>query len=467
MEPVGFVASVITLAETTFHVVEYLHDLKGGGKQRLKLSAEVSALWVVINSVKEQLEGSSSALTLKYLRKLRNPDGALSQCEKVVEELQQKLRPQHGLKAGLRAISWPLEKQETLKFVDRVHRLQMAINTSFAQANLAISEQILTNGHAVKQMLDDREVIELLDWLSPLNFSAEQNQHYGQRCYGTGEWFLESDYFRAWMSGRFPVLLCQGIPGSGKTVMSSIVVAHLREQNPVTQVPVLGIYCDFKSSQAGMHNLETLIGSLVKQAVQACSGIPSDLKSLHHKCRRSGTSPNVEELTLLLVTRLSTFKRSFIVVDALDELESVTQRAALMKVLNGLSSTVSIMITGRAGTGLEKSLALFGLLHYLCDVCESGIEPYLFHCGDHPTGGYDVCQSCFEKGTRHCPEDTHAQLIRAKNTPMLRIRPKDADIVCYTKTRIREDENLQTLVAQSPSLEVQIVQAVPDLSHSM
>lgn len=80
---------------------------------------------------------------------------------------------------------------------------------------------------------EDRDVVA---WLSPLNFSAKQDDVSSRRQEGTGKWFLEADLFKAWLDGTEKALWCPGIrtflppflsvsadrleAGAGKTVLA-------------------------------------------------------------------------------------------------------------------------------------------------------------------------------------------------------------------------------------------------------
>lgn len=60
-------------------------------------------------------------------------------------------------------------------------------------------------------ILVDQEDRDVVAWLSPLNFSAKQNDVAGRRHEGTGKWFLEADLFKAWLDGTEKALWCPGI----------------------------------------------------------------------------------------------------------------------------------------------------------------------------------------------------------------------------------------------------------------
>ena len=57
----------------------------------------------------------------------------------------------------------------------------------------------------------EKDALEAILWLSPLNFRAKQNDVHGTAHRGTGEWFLQSTEFHAWLNGITKALLCPGI----------------------------------------------------------------------------------------------------------------------------------------------------------------------------------------------------------------------------------------------------------------
>jgi hypothetical protein len=56
-----------------------------------------------------------------------------------------------------------------------------------------------------------QELQDTLNWLSPLNFSAKQNDIFGRWHEGTGQWLLENIVFKTWVNGISKVLWCPGI----------------------------------------------------------------------------------------------------------------------------------------------------------------------------------------------------------------------------------------------------------------
>ena len=75
-----------------------------------------------------------------------------------------------------------------------------------------------------------REKIER--WLSPPNPSTNYNRALQQRQEGTGLWFLQSHVYTQWKIQRNSTLWLYGIPGCGKTILSSTIIEDLEKTFP-------------------------------------------------------------------------------------------------------------------------------------------------------------------------------------------------------------------------------------------
>ena len=52
---------------------------------------------------------------------------------------------------------------------------------------------------------------DIINWISPLNFSTRQNDIFSRREEGTGKWLLEDDVFKSWLAGTERILWCPGL----------------------------------------------------------------------------------------------------------------------------------------------------------------------------------------------------------------------------------------------------------------
>lgn len=50
----------------------------------------------------------------------------------------------------------------------------------------------------------------MANWLSSLDFGKEQKETFSKCAEGTGQWLLETQKFKDWLSGKQRVLWCPG-----------------------------------------------------------------------------------------------------------------------------------------------------------------------------------------------------------------------------------------------------------------
>ena len=133
-----------------------------------------------------------------------------------------------------------------------------------------------------------------------------------------GQWLLESTEFQEWVNQSKQTLFCPGIPGAGKTMISSIVVDHL---NTIFKnnagVAIAYLYCSYQPQQ--QQKPEELLLSLLKQLVQEQPAIPPDVENLYGRHRSKGTRPVFDEIVRVLHSTVKLYSRAFIIIDALDE----------------------------------------------------------------------------------------------------------------------------------------------------
>ena len=113
-------------------------------------------------------------------------------------------------------------------------------------------------------------------------------------------------------------MFCPGIPGAGKTILTSIVVANLCERfEDNTTIGVAYIYCNFR--QQDKQEINDLLASLVKQLAQRQSSLPGSVIDLYNRHKEKQTQPSFDEISRTLQSVATIYSTVFIVVDALDE----------------------------------------------------------------------------------------------------------------------------------------------------
>ncbi|EEU36414.1 uncharacterized protein NECHADRAFT_8504, partial [Fusarium vanettenii 77-13-4] len=157
----------------------------------------------------------------------------------------------------------------------------------------------------------------VLNWLGQEGWRHPQDDHFAKCEPGTGRWLLDSPQFSEWLTGTETTLLCQGLPGAGKTVMTSLVIDHLGCSAPEETVVVYA-YCDAgkREQQKAVH----ILASLLRQLIEASPSMPESVQRFHSKNQgRQLSSVSARELTDVLIDAKLPLSRAYVVIDALDE----------------------------------------------------------------------------------------------------------------------------------------------------
>ncbi|KAI5456455.1 nucleoside phosphorylase [Mariannaea sp. PMI_226] len=201
----------------------------------------------------------------------------------------------------------------------------------------------------IKARLEREEAVEILDWLTPIDYNSQQANHFSKQQTGTGQWFLRSEEYQTWLKCSKKTLFCPGIPGAGKTILASIVINDLLTRfRSDTSYGIAYIYCNFRKNEE--QTVENMLASLLKQLSASQLSPPRSLESLHdvHKSRQ--TRPTMDEISSTLQYVVESFSRVFIVVDALDECQASNGcRARLISEISELQSKcgVNALVTSR------------------------------------------------------------------------------------------------------------------------
>jgi hypothetical protein len=195
---------------------------------------------------------------------------------------------------------------------------------------------------------------KIKSWLCPLESWQKQENVYADHHEGTGQWFLESEEFKNWLEGTPKVLWCHGDPGSGKTVLASIVINHLRQKSSaIYGVGVAAIYCEWKRQE--LMTPRDLLASIWDQLVLD-QPLGEEIEHSYDSHAKFRTMPTHDEVYSLVRRQIRTLSSVYIIVDALDELDDdLNHRRAFIEDLESLlkwseteeMSKVHLLVTSR------------------------------------------------------------------------------------------------------------------------
>jgi hypothetical protein len=202
----------------------------------------------------------------------------------------------------------------------------------------------------------DLERREVYKWLDDIDPSALHHRACSQYEPGTGDWILRSDDWKAWISGQKRALWIHGIPGAGKTVLTSHLIesvkTHCNDGNTTKSNKTYAYYyCYFG------HNTDEASSFLkwtIRRLCCTADAVPAGLYKLYKR----GEGPSLADLLCVLEEIVEAFDCVYIILDAIDE---SMPRVALLDVLRDLItdprfSKIRVLATSREYIDIEESM---------------------------------------------------------------------------------------------------------------
>ncbi|KAL4947847.1 hypothetical protein BDW69DRAFT_105504 [Aspergillus filifer] len=205
------------------------------------------------------------------------------------------------------------------------------------------------NVNNMSKFIHSKRDKDVLQWITPVDYAPQHNDFIRQRHPGTGEWFLRSEEFQAWLLNSKKTLFCPGNPGVGKTLITATVVDHVHstfQDDP--GVGIAYLYCNFR--QHDVQRVDDMLANLLKQLAQLQSPLPGTVVALYDRHQKNRTRPLLADILETLHSVAIAYRKVFIIVDALDECnKSGDNRAKFLKEIFQLqkNSGINIFATSR------------------------------------------------------------------------------------------------------------------------
>jgi len=355
--------------------------------QTLKTTLSTTYANAITNPEFEKaMRGKESAL-LKHFKQQNesNKSGKLdlsvatctSRLQKLLAELQKAAR------SGNSAFSWNRLKMAFLasnirEAVEDLHRQCQVLNNLIGIDSLTLAVETLKEVRAARQEAEDdrrarqdwesknddalariedsiddqvkmdglERLSHVLNLISPNDYASQQRDYLSKKTEGTGCWLLQSEEYLRWVRGTGGTLFCHGMPGSGKTIMSSIVIDDLYKRIGSSRCVYLAyVYCNFRLKHE--QSSGSVISSLLRQLVQQTRGVPDYIDNLYAKDK---ILPTLSQITSTLELCTKGFSKGYIIIDALDEFS--TSFHAIKKLVGQLNEIqrktgLNLMVTTR------------------------------------------------------------------------------------------------------------------------
>jgi NACHT domain len=196
-------------------------------------------------------------------------------------------------------------------------------------------------------------------------------------------WFLESHQYANWKASPSSFIWLHGIPGCGKTILSSTVIENVQQHcaNDPGKV-VAYFYFDFNDPQK--RKSELMIKSLVTQLSQKCIQMPWALDSLLSSCGNGQSQPSAEALLSILRGICGEFPATYIILDALDECIDRDELMVAIKILaEWRLERLHILVTSRKERDIEDELERVveksSIIPLQSSIVDQDIQRYVHH----------------------------------------------------------------------------------------
>jgi Cdc6-like AAA superfamily ATPase len=243
---------------------------------------------------------------------------------------------------------------------------------------------------AIYEDLQESKRNTILQWLSSTPYPQHHENVQEGILENSGEWLLQHETFRRWQTSTASTILwLHGIPGAGKTKLTSVVLDNLL--NPLTIASrnngkaVAYFYCNRNEPQR--QNPEVILRTIIQQlSSYGNTGLPKCVVSKYKERNKNGVAlgpPLFHDSLNLLIEILDIHSSTVIVIDALDEIDSKFRRQdflqALKHIISASRNLVKLFVASRDDTDISLALDNVPNLYINAEDNKDDIERFIKH----------------------------------------------------------------------------------------
>ncbi|OKL57360.1 hypothetical protein UA08_07438 [Talaromyces atroroseus] len=215
---------------------------------------------------------------------------------------------------------------------------------------------------------------EVLKWLNPPDPSTHYNKALQQRHGCSGLWFLQSNAFAKWKIQPDSFLWLNGIPGCGKTILSSAILKDLLDT-----LPFQPLYFYFDFNDTGKQTFDSMLRSLINQLCCKCEDTWKPLDLLFSSHQDGRVHPSYESLRKVLLEVIGQVEQVWIVLDAVDECSTrsgppTEGLLSWMRDLTSQQKNVHLLVTSRPEQDIKSEIVEWASLDNIVPIRGDGID---------------------------------------------------------------------------------------------
>ncbi|CUS15089.1 unnamed protein product, partial [Tuber aestivum] len=222
-----------------------------------------------------------------------------------------------------RKLLWPLHKPKMERYLGLVEEQRSKLQLLLTTATTKTVTQVL-------RILDESKFQEVQKWLNVVDPASNYSSALALREPGTGNWLLKGCEYIDRKEGRGGVLWLHGIPGCGKSVLSATAIEDVKDLCEANHDHALA-YFYFTFSDPEKQKSCNMLLSLISQLPRRLSerGLLGEVVDLYNSTRAIGKSADTKALKDVLSQIIRGFRKTFIILDALDEFPKDAQGSLL------------------------------------------------------------------------------------------------------------------------------------------
>ncbi|KAF8471090.1 hypothetical protein BDZ91DRAFT_780945, partial [Kalaharituber pfeilii] len=233
-----------------------------------------------------------------------------------------------------------------------------------------------------QKRLEERR--RILNWISDYNHTITFLDFENASHPRTGEWLFKMDEFNQWVqSSQSSIFWCHGIPGSGKSVLSTSVVKYFldtgsqRANNGSEKTFIGYFFCTFSGSRS--LRFGQIIRSLIKQMLSVFHGSTQFEEYLIKFFSQYNNISSIRQWQDLFIRTCKLPNYIYLIIDGIDECHNDVQ-AQILEILNKMLEIprcIKIYLSSRKEVYLTRNLT-YAVSVSLDDLkCRPEIEGYI------------------------------------------------------------------------------------------
>ncbi|KAF3059730.1 hypothetical protein GL218_04847 [Daldinia childiae] len=294
---------------------------------------------------------------------------------------------------------WPQQYMQHAEIVNRIRRLTRLMRTEIHIGDIQQEDEFRKKAQesfkAQKRENCAQEFHRIMVSFSPERYDTTLDRLLSHRYQATGTWLFMDKTFTQWLNSsqeETRILWLKGIPGAGKTVLSSAIIDQLRNVQGTKTAFAFLTYQEAKTS--ALSTIHSLIFQLAERNEDlmaiVCESMGRDLRG------------NINGAGDILSSLIHYAGLVYLVIDGVDEVSETERGRLITELLRlvGICGTLRIILSSRPEADLTRLLDDKAAVIQIHDHNKRSIEDYVI----------ERAQYIF--GNRRVPLDKKAKIMK-------------------------------------------------------